>query len=81
MQAYLAVYLAGKAALSGTPMPAGWLQVPTTTIDQSNIAEYSKAWDDPANGLRAFYGKQIDAIKDNVPANLPDLQSFNNPTP
>jgi hypothetical protein len=81
MQAYLAVYVAGKSVLDEKPLPSGWLQVPTVTIDQSNIAEYSKAWADPATGLRAFYAKQIDALKDNIPATLPDPQTYNNPTP
>jgi len=81
MQAYLAVYAAGTALLNDKPLPVGWLQVPTVTIDQSNIAEYSKAWADPTTGLRAFYSKQIEALRDNVPANLPNPQAFNNPKP
>jgi ribose transport system substrate-binding protein len=80
MQAYLAVYVAGGAALNGKPLPHGWLKAPTVTIDQTNIAEYSKAWKDPETGLRAFYGAQIDAIKDHIPADLPDPDSFNHPT-
>ncbi len=78
-QSYLATYIAANALLQGKPLPHGWVKVPTVTVDKSNIAAYQKAWEKPETGLRAFYGTQIEATRDNLPATLPDPELYTHP--
>jgi ribose transport system substrate-binding protein len=78
-QAYLATYIAANALLQGKPLPQGWVKVPHVTVDKSNIAAYQQAWEKPESGLRAFYAKEIEATRDNLPATLPDTDLFTHP--
>jgi ribose transport system substrate-binding protein len=78
-QSYLAVYIAAQSLLQDRPFPVGWVKVPHVTIDKSNVAAYQKAWEKPETGLRAFYGAQIEATRDHLPANLPDPDLYTHP--
>ncbi len=78
-QAYLAVHIAADSLLKGKSLPHGWVKVPHVTVDKSNIAEYQKAWEKPEIGLRAFYKTQIEAVRDNLPATLPDPDLYTHP--
>jgi ribose transport system substrate-binding protein len=78
-QAYLATYIAADALLKGKPLPVGWVKVPHVTVDKSNIAAYQKAWEKPETGLRAFYGKEIEATRDHLPPTLPDPDLYTHP--
>jgi ribose transport system substrate-binding protein len=78
-QAYLATYIAADSLLKGKPLPVGWVKVPHVTVDKSNIAAYQKAWEKPEIGLRAFYGGQIEATRDHLPATLPDPDLYTHP--
>jgi ABC-type sugar transport system substrate-binding protein len=78
-QAYLAVYIAAQSLLHDKPLPVGWVKVPHVTVDKTNIAAYQKAWEKPETGLRGFYSAQIEATRDNIPANLPDPDLYTHP--
>lgn len=78
-QAYLAVYIAAQSILNDKPVPVGWVNVPFVVVDKSNIGAYQKAWEKPETGLRSFYAKEVESVRDNVPANLPDPDLYTHP--
>jgi ribose transport system substrate-binding protein len=78
-QAYLAVYIAAQSILNDKPVPVGWVKVPFVVVDKSNIGAYQKAWEKPETGLRSFYAKEVEAVRHNVPANLPDPELYTHP--
>jgi ribose transport system substrate-binding protein len=78
-QAYLAVYIAAQSILNDKPVPVGWVKVPFVVVDKSNIGAYQKAWEKPETGLRSFYAKEVEAVRDNVPADLPDPDLYTHP--
>jgi ribose transport system substrate-binding protein len=59
LQAYISVYLTATALHDKSPMPQGWVVLPTTVIDINNIEPLIEAWKDPKVGLRAFFDADI----------------------
>ncbi|MGD0918243.1 MAG: hypothetical protein ABSB22_17465, partial [Thermodesulfobacteriota bacterium] len=65
---------------AGGPWPKGWIKLPYTVIDKSNIDAYITAWNGGMEGLREFYRKDIDRMRDmKIPNNLPPADDYNHP--
>jgi ribose transport system substrate-binding protein len=72
---YVAVYLTAKYLLEGKRMPTGWVEVPITEVNPSNIADYIKAFSAP-NGLATYNKPLVDRVISNIPATLPPISKM-----
>lgn len=79
VEGYLAVWYTYRSLAGGGHWPKGWVKLPSTVITKANIDPYIAAWNGGQKGLREFFRKDIDALRDIKLVNLPPAADYNRP--
>lgn len=74
LSAYMSVSTVAKALLAKQDLPNGWLEMPITVIDSSNIDAFDAAQASPAT-MEAYFKSEVDRLKALPTTNLPPVKA------